>query len=509
MTSTPVAVRVVVGIAILFWVLSLGLVAYQAKLLEDSEVQVPGIDPAAFQTQRGVSLFSPKNTAISKSLGGWCTNCNAETPDGTRTAPCDSACMGNVPGRSGQSISAGLAVPKGMEDKAPTPADCAAACEADPECQAFEWDAQSGNCFKYTLSMYPPITPANALSENVVGWTANKDAEDNVLRDAASAFLVVIPAALAFYAYKVRGRADSTTLAWVLPLLIAIMSFGWLHLIGFTYSRPDVKFACNAGLGQKCFADAITEGKDSGTCYNNCCARTLTCKVDYTGLPDDVARAAGIEKSTWSTCTWPNVMCRDGHCAESAAACSAKHTRYIEGKKVTQDHGGLMPTCDQGVPYVKGRSPENGADYSPGSQQCNAQNIVRNASYPIAGGPPLAPVEGSNADAQRGPNSAPPAGVARQYPGQKTSTPPAAAVTATGRTTLPPGRVSNAVDDEGNLVYNTFSTNAAIESMMAQAPTSPNTRINGCGLATNPQDNTDALFLVPSPASLQCRVAPQ
>ena len=478
---------VLVSIAVFVIVLRLYFVFRQWQVLASRESEVAGVDAGKWSTVSGVTLFSPdKSNSIAAAKNGWCTNCG-DTAAGQ--APCASGNEGFCYGQTDDdfTVSADRSVPRALPQTVASAADCAAACESG-DCDAWEYDPRLGKCFTYLVSQYPPQTPDTSSPENVVGWRVGS-VNQAVLRETAGIVLLLVPLALVYGAYRVRTQPlapRQTALVWVLPLVVGIVAASVLSFVGFADTVPETGRSCNAQMGERCFADALTGGRRSGSCYNTCCARTISCPVTYYGIkgyPD--------AKNVWSTCTWPNVMCKDGSCAESEAACNGTKeiVRGIDSKGqpnvITIDHGGVMKdmtSCTRSV----GGTPANAADY--GGSFCNAKDTI--TQYDLASLPAFQQKAGDG-----------------QYPGQQNKKPSAKALSETGLRVLPPGRTDNFVDDRGVIAYNTFSLTPNTNTFLGGTSTTPDAKVTGCGMATDPRTETQALFLRPAPAPLQCTVA--
>ena len=469
--------RLAIILMLSIWAIQLYLIGAQWSDMKSGTNETDG-----WHVEPGKGLFDPNNNPVAKSLGadlgsgagyseGWCTDCGNDAGK----KPCDPRCYGNI--QAGTiSVPAGEAVPIG--DNVSTWQECSDLCQkkynnamkAAPSgigkktvpiqdaCQAWEYrPAAPGiqpTCYTYSLSAYPPIPFAGVLTEHVSGWAVNVYTERAVMRQLASTLLIIVPMALFFVAYNNYYYPTSLRLspaAIAIPIALGVAVMGFLMFVGFKDTNPSMEFSCNGALGQACFADALVGGQRSGGCYNKCCGRSISCR---------------IKSGVWSTCTWPNVMCKDGSCVSSADLCSK--------------YGGLMEDCDTGV---KGGEPQTGYDY----QGCDAHQFATINNI-------------TGTDFPQKPNDG-------QYPGEPNCNPPAVAKEEIGTKCLPPGRSDNYVDPEtGTWKYPTFGMNDSVRVILDQPSSSGTTQTLGCGMATDPATNTEKLFLQEVPIPLQCVV---
>ena len=381
--------RVVAVMGVTLWAVQLYLVYAQwSDYVNDRSVQ------NGWHVAEPGSMFWNENiNQISKSLGpkgdggseGWCTDCG---PNSSRSKPCATTCHGAA-GRGQASVASGDVVPNGTAVVGGVDG-CQKLCRAQYNqavktsdtdvplanaCQAWEWDDETETCFTYVLSSYPPyMSTADGLTSLTAGYAVDTYMDRSLLRQLAVALVLVAPLALFYVSYNnyyYPAPGMNIALTTLLPLFAGIAGMAFIGFVGFDTASPAMQFSCNEALNQKCQPDALTGGRRSGTCYNNCCGLTVSCPLG--GDPNS---------RVWSTCTWPNVMCTDGTCAINADACS----NDTGDGAALKTHGG---TYTQGGVCTSGGNPAvDGGDYggsgkdSPcyvgprGSQFPNPANLV-------------------------------------------------------------------------------------------------------------------------------------
>lgn len=349
-------------------------------------------------------------------------------------------------------------------------------------CNAWEWRDEPATCFTYVLASYPPKIETQSADITAAAWAVDIVKERTLLRQVAAALVALAPLAMLYvaynnYYYSVPGERLSI-LASAVPVAAAIATMAFLGLVGFRDTTPAIQFTCNGAMNQKCTADARTGGRSSGTCFNKCCGMTVSCLV-----PDS---AEGIP--VYSTCTWPNVMCRDGSCAAGIGLCKSSNP--------LKDHGGLMPGGDTTTTYCfsGGAKVQDGASYGPdgSANLCYAPNTIENKKYPYSKG-----TVGDRLDVDVWPWGV------QQYQGEPNRDLTTRAVSDLGgQQVLPPGRS----DGKGAPKYLPFQMSKPLHDFLMQIPTSANKPIWGCGLDMDRSTNREGLFLSGAPRPLQCVV---
>lgn len=503
-------------VMISLWVLNLYLVFSQWRDLKAPSADV--VDGWRV-TRNGGSIFNQKNSQIAKSLGktgdgtcGWCTNCSAygsvpppadascaPAPVGATSAPpkCAQECWG-APGMGQDKIGPEDVLPRGTIDPAEMTSedDCRALCERqyneamgapDKEgkvsttnienaCNAWEWRESNKTCFTYVLASYPPRIETESDQVSSTGWALDKFKERVLMRQIAASLIVIAPLALFYVAYKNFYRVAklpsmrTNILASAAPAAAAVAALAFLSFVGFTNTTPASQFVCNGALNQKCTADALTGGRTSGTCYNKCCGMTVSCLLPEPG------------PLVYSTCTWPNVMCKDGSCALNKAECAG--------------HGGFMAAGVSERCYSGGAKAVDGADYGGGegtSGTCYALSTIDNTNYPFSA---------RSADAQL--NDTPSKWTPTQYWGEPNRDLPPQIVADLGGNIeyLPPGRS----DGKGPPTYMPFQMSENLNAFMGRSPKDANKPVWGCGMKTDPRTQRLGLYLQGSPLPLQCVV---
>ena len=347
-------------------------------------------------------------------------------------------------------------------------------------CNAWEWRDEPKTCFTYVLASYPPKIQTQTSDITAAAWAVDIVKEKALLRQVASALVALAPLAMLYvaynnYYYSPPGERLSI-LASAVPVAAAIATMAFLGLVGFRDTTPAIQFTCNAAMNQKCTADVLTGGRDSGTCFNKCCGMTLSCEVpDTEGAP------------VYATCTWPNVVCRDGSCAAGVGLCSSSDPK--------KDHGGLMKDsyCFSGGAVVKGG---DGASYGTGGKAgpCYASSTIENSKYPYSKG-----TVKDRLDYDVWPWGA------AQYQGEPNRDLTAKAlVDMGGQQVLPPGRSDG--KRQPNFKYTSFQMTQPLHNFLMLTPSSADKPIWGCGLNMDGSIGREGLFLTNAPRPLQCVV---